>query len=79
MAAAALTLAACSNDENMEMTDGPVAARITAGLSAPTTRAIGTNWNADEIGVWGEGRSCQRHGNLVQKRALHHDQHRRNG
>ena len=51
-AAAALTLAACSNDENMEMTDGPVAARITAGLSAPTTRAIGTNWNADEIGVW---------------------------
>ena len=52
MAAAALTLAACSNDENMEMTDGPVAARITAGLSAPTTRAIGTNWNADRIGVW---------------------------
>ena len=52
MAAAAMTLAACSNDENMEMTDGPVAARITAGLSAPTTRAIGTNWNADQIGVW---------------------------
>ena len=52
MAAAALTLAACSNDEHMEMTDGPVAARITAGLSAPTTRAIGTNWNADQIGVW---------------------------
>ena len=52
MAAAAMTLAACSNDENMEITDGPVAARITAGLSAPTTRAIGTNWNADEIGVW---------------------------
>ena len=47
-----MTLAACSNDENMEITDGPVAARITAGLSAPTTRAIGTNWNADEIGVW---------------------------
>ena len=53
MAAAALTLAACSNDENMEMTDGPVAARITAGLSAPTTRAIGTNWNGtEEIGVF---------------------------
>ena len=52
MAAAAMTLAACSNDENMEMTDGPVEARITAGLSAPTTRAIGTNWNADRIGVW---------------------------
>ena len=52
MAAAALTLAACSNDENMGMTDGPVEARITAGLSAPTTRAIGMNWNADRIGVW---------------------------
>ena len=52
-AAAALTLAACSNDENMEMTDGPVAARITAGLSAPTTRAIGTNWSGtEEIGVF---------------------------
>lgn len=53
MAAAALTLAACSNDENMEMTEGPVAARITAGLSAPTTRAIGTNWSGtEEIGVF---------------------------
>ena len=47
-----MTLAACSNDENMGMADGPVEARITAGLSAPSTRAIGTNWNADEIGVW---------------------------
>ena len=51
MAAAALALAACSNDDN-QVYDGPVEARITAGLSAPTTRAIGTNWNADEIGVW---------------------------
>ena len=48
-----MTLAACSNDENMGMTDGPVAARITAGLSAPTTRAIGTNWSGtEEIGVF---------------------------
>lgn len=47
-----MTLAACSNDENMGMTDGPVEARITAGLSEPATRAIGTNWNADKIGVW---------------------------
>lgn len=52
IAAAALFFAACSNDENMEITNDPVEARITAGLSAPTTRAIGTNWNADEIGVW---------------------------
>ena len=50
-AAAALTLAACSNDENMEMTDGPVAARITAGVSSPTTRAIGTNWSGTESSI----------------------------
>ena len=52
MAAAALTLAACGNDKNMGTADGLVEARITAGLSAPATRAIGTNWNADRIGVW---------------------------
>ena len=46
-----MTLAACSNDENM-VDNGPVEARVTAGLNAPDTRAIGTNWNADEIGVW---------------------------
>ena len=51
LAAAALALAACNN-ETPETDNRPVAARITAGLSAPTTRAIGTNWNADEIGVW---------------------------
>ena len=51
LAAAALALAACNN-ETPETDNRPVAARITAGLSTPTTRAIGTNWNADEIGVW---------------------------
>ena len=51
LAAAALALAACNN-ETPETDNRPVAARITAGLSAPTTRAIGTNWNADRIGVW---------------------------
>ena len=51
LAAAALALAACNN-ETPETDNRPVAARITAGLSTPATRAIGTNWNADEIGVW---------------------------
>ena len=39
-AAAALTLTACSSDdENMSVNDGPVAAQITAGVSGPATRA----------------------------------------
>lgn len=50
IAAAAVLLAACSNDEN-EVNDGPVEARITAGIAGPQTRAIGTQWNADNIGV----------------------------
>ena len=51
LAAAALALAACNN-ETPETDNRPVAARITAGLNAPATRAIGTNWNADHIGVF---------------------------
>lgn len=50
IAAAAALLAACSNDEN-EVNDGPVEARITAGIAGPQTRAVGTQWNADNIGV----------------------------
>lgn len=50
IAAAATLLAACSNDEN-EVNDGPVEARITAGIAGPQTRAVGTQWNVDAIGV----------------------------
>lgn len=50
VAAAAALLSACNNDEN-EVNDGPVEARITAGIAGPQTRAIGTQWNADNIGV----------------------------
>lgn len=50
IAAAAALLAACNNDEN-EVNDGPVEARITAGIAGPQTRAVGTQWNADNIGV----------------------------
>ena len=52
LAATALSLAACSSDdENMGVNDGPVAAQITAGINLPT-RASGTTWDAgDAIGV----------------------------
>ena len=49
LAALTLSAAACSNSEN-EYT-GPVEARITAGLAGAQTRAVGTNWNSDHIGV----------------------------
>ena len=51
MAVSALTLAACSNNENIDMTNNPVEACITAELYTSTTRAIDANWNADRIGV----------------------------
>lgn len=54
IAAAATLLAACSNDEN-EVNDGPVEARVTAGLSGPVTRAVDDKWNADAIGVMATG------------------------
>ena len=55
-AALALSLAACTNDN--EVTDnGPVAARINAEISdAVATRASGTQWdNGDAIGITGIG------------------------
>ena len=51
-AALALSLAACTND-NENLNDGPVAAVINAEISdAVATRASGTNWaERDEIGI----------------------------
>lgn len=49
LATATLSLAACSNDETTD--NGPVAVRFTAGIGAPVTRAVGSNWNADHIGI----------------------------
>lgn len=49
-AATALTLAACSNDDE-SLTNGPVEARISAGVNTPETRAINDQWEQDEIGV----------------------------
>lgn len=48
LAAAAIALAACNNDDNG---DAPVAAEITAGVSGQATKAVNNVWEADEIGV----------------------------
>ncbi len=48
--AATAILVACEN-ENEEPKSGLVAARITAGVSSPKTRAVDDTWNADRIGV----------------------------
>lgn len=51
IATAATLLAACSNDEN-EVNNGPVEARITAGIDGPKTRAVDDSWSAgNTIGV----------------------------
>ena len=51
LAALALALAACNNDNEILNNDGPVAARFIADI-APATRASGTTWTGgDRIGV----------------------------
>ena len=55
LAALALALAACNNDNEILNNDGPVAAKFTAGIT-PVTRASGTTWDAgDRIGITGIG------------------------
>lgn len=49
-AATALALAACNNDDE-NLNNGPVEARITAGVNTPETRAINDQWEQDAIGV----------------------------
>lgn len=47
---AALAFAACSNEEMIN--DGPVAARVSAGIEGVQTRAAGTSWDSnDQIGI----------------------------
>lgn len=49
--AAALTLAACTNDDE-NLNGGPVAAHVTAGIDVTQTRASGTAWaDGDAIGI----------------------------
>ena len=49
LATAAAILAACAKEN--EEPKGSVAARITAGVSGPKTRAVDNTWDADRIGV----------------------------
>ena len=63
LAALALALAACNNDNEILNNDGPVAARFIADI-APVTRASGTTWTGgDRIGVTDIGNDT-RYGNV---------------
>lgn len=63
LAALALALAACNNDNEILNNDGPVAARFIADI-APATRASGTTWDiGDRIGITDIGNDT-RYGNV---------------
>lgn len=49
-AATVLALAACNKDDE-NLTNGPVEARISAGVNTPETRAVNDQWEQDAIGV----------------------------
>ena len=52
LAATALTLAACTNDEMTTATDGKVALKVNTSIGTVDTRAVGTQWTTgDRIGI----------------------------
>lgn len=56
-AALLLGMSACNNDENENLTDGPVAATFTGSIEKAkvSTRMVDTNWEADNlIGITGK-------------------------
>ena len=59
LAATALTLAACTNDEMTTATDGKVALKVNASIGTVDTRAVGTQWTTGG-----------RYGYLLQERVL---------
>ena len=64
LAAAALTLAACSNDDE-NLNGRPVAAQVTAGIGGVQTRASGTVWeNGDAIGISTIGSTLTSYANM---------------
>lgn len=55
LAAAALTLAACSNDENLDNLNGPVELRLTSGLEVQTRNSHNLDTqlkNGEQVHVW---------------------------
>ena len=59
-AAAALMLAACSNEEVTTVPDGEVALKVNAAISGTVTRASGTKWDVnDQIGISTVGTTTQ--------------------
>ena len=63
-AAAALTLTACSNDDE-NLNGGPVAAQVTAGIGGVQTRASGTTWDSgDAIGISTIGSTLTSYANM---------------
>lgn len=52
LAALALSVAACNNDEVPQAASGLQEARISAGLDGVLTRANGSQWEEDHIGVY---------------------------
>lgn len=63
-AAAALTLAACSNDDE-NLNGGPVAAQVTAGIGGVQTRASGKTWDSgDAIGISTIGSTLTSYANM---------------
>ena len=64
LAAAALTLTACSNDDE-NLNGGPVAAQVTAGIGGVQTRASGTTWDSgDAIGISTIGSTLTSYANM---------------
>ena len=63
-AAAALTLTACSNDDE-NLNGGPVAAQVTAGIGGVQTRASGKTWDSgDAIGISTIGSTLTSYANM---------------
>lgn len=60
IAAATMTLAACSNDNEPTVNDNPVAAKVYAGINTAQSRAAGTKWsNGDRIGIIGSNMDAE--------------------
>ena len=65
LAATALTLAACTNDEMTTATDGKVALKVNASIGTVDTRAVGTQWTMeDQIGISTEDGSATSYANV---------------